>query len=151
MKTITGVDQLASYEGKDLGVSDWLTVDQKMIDLFAEATGDHQWIHVDPDRAAREFPGGKTIAHGYLTLSLIPRMAAGIYRLEHDGPIFNYGLNKVRYTDVVPSGSRLRLHLRIIKVEDTGRATRVTMQNSIEKEGSERPVLIAENLIQIPA
>ncbi len=100
---------LAQYVGKEIGVSDWFTVDQAIIDKFAEATGDHQWIHVDVERAKREMPGGKTIAHGYLTLSLVPRLAATLLRVRKRSRGLNYGSNRVRFTGQVPAGSRVRL------------------------------------------
>src|SRR6266849_5765388 len=99
---------LKAYEGKEIGVSDWYTVTQEQIDKFAEATGDHQWIHVDVERAKREMPGGKTIAHGWLTLSLVPRLAATLYRVKHRSRGLNYGANRVRFTGMLPAGSRIR-------------------------------------------
>src|SRR5919198_5400341 len=96
---------LAQYVGKEIGVSDWFTVDQALIDKFADATGDHQWIHVDVERAKRELPGGKTIAHGYLTLSLVPRLAATLLKVSKRRRGVNYGSNKVRFTNVVPAGA----------------------------------------------
>src|SRR5579863_3334012 len=101
---------LEAYVGKEIGVSDWFTVDQAMIDKFAEATGDHQWIHVDVERAKREMPGGKTIAHGYLTLSLLPRLSHNVLTIRKRSRGINYGSNKVRFTAPVPAGSRVRLH-----------------------------------------
>src|SRR5512138_3289386 len=101
------------HVGRELGPSDWMTVDQPMIDKFAEATGDHQWIHVDVERAKREMPGGKTIAHGYLTLSLLPRLTKSIYQIKNRSRGINYGSNKVRFTAPVPAGSRVRLHLTL--------------------------------------
>src|SRR2546421_4455923 len=95
---------LAQYVGKEIGVSDWFTVDQEIIDKFADATGDYQWIHVDVERARREMPGGKTIAHGYLTLSLIPRMAATLLEITRRGRGINYGSNKIRFISPVPAG-----------------------------------------------
>ena len=136
---------LAEYVGKEIGVSDWFTVDQAMIDKFAEATGDHQWIHVDVERARREMPGGKTIAHGYLTLSLVPRLAATIYRVKKRRHGLNYGSNRVRFTGQVPSGSRIRLRQKIKSVEPVdGGGVRVTSESTVEVEGSERPALVAE-------
>jgi acyl dehydratase len=99
---------LKAYEGKEIGVSDWYTVTQEQIDKFADATGDHQWIHVDVERATREMPGGKTIAHGWLTLSLVPRLASTLYRVKHRSRGINYGANRVRFTGMVPAGSRIR-------------------------------------------
>src|SRR5258707_12881762 len=108
---------LAQYVGKEIGVSDWFTVDQAIIDKFADATGDHQWIHVDVERAKREMPGGKTIAHGYLTLSLVPRLAATLYRVKNRSRGLNYGSNRVRFTGPVPAGARVRLRLKFKSVE----------------------------------
>src|SRR5947208_16730284 len=100
---------LLKLVGTELGPSEWVTVDQAMIDKFADATGDHQWIHVDVERAKREMPGGKTIAHGYLTLSLVPRLGQTLYRVKHRSRGLNYGSNRVRFTGQVPAGPRIRL------------------------------------------
>lgn len=147
MREFVTLDELARFSSGELGVSDWLVVDQESIDLFARATGDFQWIHVDPARAAREMPGGRTIAHGYLTLSLIPRLAAQIYRVRHEGPILNYGLNKIRFTNVVPSGDKVRLRLSLINTETTPSGLRIVMNNVMEHEGRERPALVAESVV----
>src|SRR6266571_3719805 len=136
---------LKEHIGRELGPSDWMTVDQAMIDKFAEATGDHQWIHVDVERAKREMPGGKTIAHGYLTLSLVPRLGATLVKVAKRRRGINYGSNKIRFTNVVPAGSRVRLRSKIAKVEpvpDNG--FRITTEVTIEVEGQERPALVAE-------
>ena len=140
---------LADWVGKKLGTSDWITVDQRTIDLFAEATGDHQWIHVDVERAAREMPGGRTIAHGFLTLSLLPRLAPLIYRVVKRSRAINYGSNKVRFTAPVPSGSRVRLHLTVKAVEPIAGGVRLTTENEMEVEGNSRPCLVAETMAQI--
>ena len=137
---------MADWVGKKLGTSDWITVDQATINLFAEATGDHQWIHVDVERAAREMPGGKTIAHGFLTLSLLPRMTPTIYRVVKRSRSINYGSNKVRFTNPVPAGSRVRLHLTLKAVEPIKGGVRCTFENEMELEGSDRPCLIAETM-----
>ncbi len=139
-------DDLSAYVGKEIGVSDWLTVDQGMIDKFAEATGDHQWIHVDVERAKREMPGGKTIAHGYLTLSLVPRLSHTIYRIKQRSHGLNYGSNRVRFTAPVPSGSRIRARQKIKAVERITGGVRVTSESRVEVEGEERPALIAETI-----
>src|ERR671911_2533642 len=102
---------LAQHIGRELGPSEWMTVDQAMIDKFADATGDHQWIHVDVERAKKEMPGGKTIAHGWLTLSLVPRLASTLYRVKTRSRGLNYGVNRVRFTGMVPAESRIRLRL----------------------------------------
>jgi acyl dehydratase len=136
---------LADHVGEELGPSDWLTVDQAMIDKFADATGDHQWIHVDVARARREMPGGKTIAHGYLTLSLVPRLAQTLVQVTEVSRGLNYGSNKVRFTSAVPVGSRIRLRQKILEVEPAeGNGVRVTSDVKVEVEGQERPALVAE-------
>src|SRR3954452_10191997 len=138
---------LAQYLGKEIGVSNWFTIDQAIIDKFADATGDHQWIHVDVERCKREMPGGKTIAHGWLTLSLVPRLASTLYHVKQRSRGLNYGANRVRFTGTVPAGSRIRLRLKIKSVEamkDGG--TRITNEGTMELEGRDRRVLIAETI-----
>jgi acyl dehydratase len=132
--------------GKPLGTSEWVLVDQPMIDAFAKATGDHQWIHVDVERARREMPGGKTIAHGFLTLSLLPRLGALIYKIRKTSRGINYGSNKVRFTAPVPAGSRVRLHQVLKAVDDIQGGVRLTLESTIELEGAEKPALVAETL-----
>src|SRR5712664_1544990 len=138
---------LLKLVGRELGPSEWVTVDQAMIDKFADATGDHQWIHVDVERAKKEMPGGKTIAHGFLTLSLVPRMAATLVTITKRSRGINYGSNKVRFTSPVPAGSRIRLKQTIKNVEDVpDNGVRITSEMVIEVEGQERPALVAEVL-----
>jgi acyl dehydratase len=138
---------VVEHVGTELGPSEWLTVTQEMIDKFAEATGDHQWIHVDVERARREMPGGKTIAHGYLTLSLLPRLAPTLMAIARRRRGLNYGSNKIRFISPVPAGGRIRLRQKLVKaepVEDNG--IRITSQMTIEVEGSERPAMVAETI-----
>jgi acyl dehydratase len=138
---------LLQHVGRELGPSEWLIVTQEMIDKFADATGDHQWIHVDVERAKRELPGGKTIAHGYLTLSLLPRLAPTLMQVEKRRRGVNYGSNKIRFVSPVPAGARIRLRQKIEKVEpveDNG--FRVTSQMTMEVEGGARPAMVAETL-----
>jgi acyl dehydratase len=144
--TVEKPTDLAQHIGKELGPSDWMTVDQAIIDKFADATGDHQWIHVDVERSKREMPGGKTIAHGYLTLALVPRMAQTLVKVTGRKRGLNYGSNKVRFTNAVPAGARIRLRsYRIRSVEPMdGNGVRVTSEASVEVEGQERPALVAE-------
>jgi acyl dehydratase len=143
--TVERPEELLQHVGRELGPSEWITVEQAMIDKFADATGDHQWIHVDVERAKREMPGGKTIAHGYLTLSLVPRLAATLLRVTKRRHGLNYGSNKVRFTNTVPVGARIRLTQRLAKVEPVpGNGFRVTSEMTVEIEGQERPALIAE-------
>lgn len=137
---------MKAYIGKSVGISDWVLVDQPMINAFADATGDHQWIHVDVERARREMPGGKTIAHGYLTLSLLPRLGDSIYRIRKTSRAINYGANRVRFTAPVPSGSRVRLHQVLKGVEDVQGGVRMTFESTVELEGSDKPALVAETL-----
>jgi acyl dehydratase len=137
---------LAARIGQPLGTSEWITVDQATIDTFAEATGDHQWIHVDVERAKREMPGGRTIAHGFLTLSLLPRMAQTIWRINRRSRGLNYGLNKVRFTAPVPAGARIRLHQTLKAVEPVEAGQRFTFAASVEIEGEPRPALVAETI-----
>ena len=137
---------MKAYVGKHLGTSDWVTIDQAMIDKFADATGDHQWIHVDVERCKKEMPGGKTIAHGWLTLSLVPRLAATIYRVKQRSRGINYGANRVRFTGPVPAGSRIRLRLTLKSVEKVDGGVRITNEGTMEIEGGSRPVLVSETI-----
>jgi acyl dehydratase len=137
---------LLQHVGRELGPSDWMTVAQAMIDTFAEATGDHQWIHVDVERARKEMPDGRTIAHGYLTLSLVPRMAATLMRVKKRSRGVNYGSNKVRFISPVQAGARVRLRQRIANVEEIQGGVRITSEMSVEIEGQPKPALIAETM-----
>lgn len=133
--------------GQSLGTSDWFTVEQHHIDDFARTTGDDFWIHVDCERAAREMPGGKTIAHGLFMLSLVPLLQRQIFRVERRGKGLNYGSDRVRYTAQVPVGSRIRLRQAVKSAERSGAATRLVTDCVIELEGSERPAVVAEFIL----
>ena len=136
---------IKQHVGRELGPSEWMTVDQPMIDKFADATGDHQWIHVDVERARKEMPGGKTIAHGYLTLSLVPRMAAGLLEVTNRTRGINYGSNKIRFISPVPAGARIRVRQRITGAEEVaGNGVRVSSEMTVEIEGRDRPALVGE-------
>ncbi|MFJ9539397.1 MaoC family dehydratase [Streptomyces sp. NPDC101225] len=139
------VDELKAAVGEQLGYTDWLEIDQKRIDLFAEATGDHQWIHVDPEKAAAG-PFGTTIAHGYLTLSLLPLFGPQLMGVEGVRMGVNYGTNKVRFPAPVPVGSRLRATARISGVEDVAGGVQVAVAYTVEREGGEKPVCVAESV-----
>ncbi|MFJ4684126.1 MaoC family dehydratase [Streptomyces sp. NPDC091377] len=139
------VDALRAAVGEPLGYTDWVEIDQKRIDLFAEATGDHQWIHVDPERAAAG-PFGTTIAHGYLTLSLLPLFAPQLLTVEGVSMGVNYGTNKVRFPAPVPVGSRLRATARISGVDEVPGGVQVTVAFTVEREGGEKPVCVAESV-----
>ncbi len=136
---------LQARVGQDIGRSDWLTVDQARIDLFAQATGDHQWIHTDPVRAAAG-PFGATVAHGYLTLSLVPLMAASAFAIDDVTVAVNYGLNRVRFMAPVKAGSRLRGHFRLLAFEALDGGAQLTVQVSVEIEGVAKPACVAETV-----
>jgi acyl dehydratase len=138
---------MKAYVGKEVGTSEWVLINQATINAFADATGDHQWIHVDIERAKKEMPNGKTIAHGYLTLSLLPRLSAGVYRIRHTSRGINYGSNKVRFTAPVPAGSRVRLRQVLKAIEDIKGGVRLTFESIVELENSDNPALIAEALV----
>jgi len=139
--------KFADQVGEEIGVSDWVDVDQAMIDAFADATGDHQWIHVDVDRAKREMPGGRTIAHGFLLLSLYPRLSDQCFSVGQVRHTLNYGCNQVRFTSMVPSGSRVRLRLAVADVEHrSDGGWRVAFKGTLELDGSERPAVVAETV-----
>ena len=146
MATTVKYADLAKYVGKEIGASEWGKIDQDRINKFADATGDHQWIHVDTAKAAKEMPGGKTIAHGYLTLSLIPMLGAQIMRIEGVSRGINYGSNKVRFTNMVPVGSRVRAKQKLLAADAKGGGTQLTNEITIEIEGQERPACIAETI-----
>jgi acyl dehydratase len=147
MLVLESPKDLLAHVGRELGPSEWLTVSQEMIDKFAEATGDHQWIHVDVERARRELPGGKTIAHGYLTLSLLPRLAPTLMTIRGRRRGLNYGSNKIRFVAPVPSGSRIRLRQRLVRAEEVAdHGVRLTSEMVIEVEGAERPAMVAETI-----
>ncbi len=149
MRTFSSVEELAATpEGTHLGVSSWVTIDQTTIDTFAEATGDHQWIHVDPERAAAS-PFGGTIAHGFLTLSLLPRLVQEVYRVDGVGMAVNYGLDKVRFVAPVPVGSRVRVSSELARSEPVGGGLRVWLRSTVELEGSDKPACVAETIAQL--
>ena len=142
-------EELKDSVGKDLGTSSWVTVEQDRIDKFAEATGDHQWIHVDPEKA-KDGPFGSTIAHGFLTLSLIPALAWEVYTIEGARLSVNYGLNKLRFITPVKVGSRVRAHLSVAGVDEVpGNALQVATTVTIELEGAEKPAAVAETLTRV--
>jgi len=144
-RTFASLEELRAAVGEELGTSDWLEVDQKRIDLFAEATGDHQWIHVDPEKAATG-PFGTTIAHGYLTLSLIPQFTFTLLKVEGVKMGVNYGVNKVRFPSPVPVGSRLRASSRLAEVTEVPGGAQIVTVVTIEREGGEKPVCVAETV-----
>jgi acyl dehydratase len=138
---------LIAYAGRKLGASDWIVIDQPMIDAFAEATGDKSWFHVDPERAKREMPGGRTIAHGFLTLSLVAHLSTTIYEIRRRQRGVNYGMNRLRFTAPVPAGSRVRLHETLKAAEAIDGGVRLTMDCTVEIEGEPRPAMLAEMIV----
>lgn len=142
---------IGDFVGKELGISSWVTIDQQRIDEFAACTGDNQWIHVDVERAKRESPFGTTIAHGYLTLSLLPIMQYEVGTLP-DGVVagLNYGCDKVRFINPVKAGSRIRDHITLVGAEDKGgRRVLVTARHTVEIEGEDKPALVADTLAML--
>jgi len=143
---IRSIEDAKSLEGQEIGISDWITVDQQRIDRFADATGDFQWIHVDTERAAAELPGGKTIAHGYLTLSLIPALTNGFIEFENLARALNFGCNKLRFYTPVTVGSRVRGRATIIQARKRGGALHLLSEVKVEVEGERKPACVAETL-----
>jgi acyl dehydratase len=148
MTTISGMEQLRAARGAELGVTGWQEVTQAEVDAFADATGDHQWIHVEPDRAAQT-PFGGTIAHGLYTLSLAPALTSSL--LSFDGFAFalNYGYNRVRFPAPLPVGSRVRLRATLSDVEEIPGGAQITIVQTFEREGSDKPVCVAESLARV--
>jgi acyl dehydratase len=144
MSTTTTLADLPSYRGKELGTSDWVEVTQDRVNTFADATADHQWIHVDVERATAESPFGGPIAHGYLTLSLLIPMWSQVLTVTGTTMAVNYGLNKVRFPAPVPVGSKIRLTATLADVEEIAGGAQVTVAAVIEREGGDKPVCIAE-------
>ena len=145
MRVISSIEEAVEAVGQELGVSDWVAIDQKRIDAFADTTGDHQWIHVDVERARAESPYRTTIAHGFLTLSLIPALSRDNYRVENARMGINYGLNRVRFLAPVPVGSRIRLKSELVDATKVNDATvDLTVRQTVELDGSEKPAAVAE-------
>lgn len=140
------MDELREKIGQEVAVGEWQSVTQEQISLFADATGDHQWIHLDQARAAAESPYGTTIAHGFLTLSLLPRLMADTLQLPKAKMAVNYGLNRVRFAAPVPAGKQVRPHITLLGVEDVTGGVQMNWKVTIEVEGSEKPACIAETI-----
>lgn len=154
MRTIASLEELEGLQGQEVAVSDWTEITQQQVNLFADATGDHQWIHVDPERAKRESPYGAPIAHGFLTLSLLPALMQKAIHFEGVKMGINYGLNRVRFTGPVPVGSQVRIRIKLLKVERIAPppntpvtiGAQLTWEVTFEREGSDRPVCVAESI-----
>jgi acyl dehydratase len=148
MRTITGLDELKQAEGDDLGTSDWHAVTQEAINAFADVTGDHQWIHVDVERA-KETPFGGTIAHGYYTLSLAPMFMEQTFALDGFAFAVNSGLNRVRFPAPLPVGSRVRMHAKLKELQDIPGGAQITVEVTFEREDGDKPVCVAETLARV--
>jgi acyl dehydratase len=146
MRTFTSYDELAGAVGEDLGTTEWLEVTQERVNAFADATGDHQWIHVDVERAEAG-PFGGTVAHGYLTLSLIPQFTPQLFAVEAPGAMLNYGLNKVRFPNPVKVGSRIRATAQIAEVSDVPAGKQLITRYTVEIEGETKPACVAETVV----
>ncbi|WP_019141125.1 MaoC family dehydratase [Noviherbaspirillum massiliense] len=146
MREIASLDELKSLVGQEVAVSDWVLISQERIQLFADATGDHQWIHLDAERARKESPYGTTIAHGFLTLSLLPMMMESAISMPNAKMGVNYGLNKVRFPAPVPAGSKVRGRMSLISVEEIDRGAQMVWQVTMEREGGDKPVCVAESI-----
>ena len=142
-KTVSYED-LESIAGQEIGVSDWHVIDQDRVNLFADATGDHQWIHVDVEKATKAMGG--PIAHGFLTLSLLPMLGAEVLRVTGVSRGINYGSNKLRFTNMVPVGSKVRLRQKCITIEPKAGGKQMINESTVEIEGQERPALVAESI-----
>ena len=148
MLTLTGIDEVKSYVGKEIGVSDWHDVTQEDINEFADVTGDHQFIHVDPERA-KETPFGGTIAHGYYTLSLMPQFSYALFKFEGFAFGINYGLNKVRFPAPLPVGSKVRMRAELQSVDDIPGGLQITTKATFETDAGDKPVCVAESLARV--
>ncbi len=146
MRVIASLQELKQLVGEEIALSDWITITQERVQQFADATGDHQWIHLDVERSRAESPYGGTIAHGFLTLSLLPMLMASSVQMRDVRMGVNYGLNKVRFPAPVPVGSRLRARIVLLSVEDISGGAQVVWQVTIEREGSDKPVCVAESI-----
>ena len=146
MREIASLAALKDLVGQEVAVSDWVAITQERVNTFADATGDHQWIHLDAERCKKESPYGGTIAHGFLTLSLLPMLMAGAIHMSDVKMGVNYGLNKVRFPAPVPVGSRLRARMKLLSVDDIEGGAQMAWQVTIEREGAEKPVCIAESI-----
>jgi acyl dehydratase len=144
-RTINGIEELKALVGEELGTSDWLEITQERVNTFADATGDHQWIHVDPERA-KDGPFGGTIAHGYLTMSLGPVLLPQVVTVTGFSMALNYGLNKLRFPSPVPVGSKLRLSAKLVAVDDVSGGVQTTYELTFQVDGAEKPACVAEAL-----
>ncbi len=146
MHRIRSIEDARALEGKEVGISEWITVDQRKINQFADATGDYQWIHVDEERAALELPEGKTIAHGYLTLALVPALTGDFVQVDNLVRAINFGCNKIRFYSPVPVGARVRARAVVLQARKRGGALHLTSEVTIEVDGMRKPACVAETI-----
>jgi len=146
MRVFESPAEVVAAVGADLGTSEWVEITQDRVDAFADATGDHQWIHVDPEKAAGG-PFGRTIAHGYLTLSMLPFLGAQVFAFAGEGAKINYGANKVRFPAPVPVGSRIRAQVTVAEVTDIATGQQVILRHTIEIKGGDKPACVAETVV----
>lgn len=150
MKLITSIDDATGLVGSELGVGDWVTIDQQRVNDFADVTGDHQWIHVDVERAKSESPYGAPIAHGFLTLSMIPALSKDNFRVQNAKLVINYGLNKVRFLAAVPVGSRIRVRSELADaIAKDPTTVDLTVRHTVEIDGSDKPAAVAEMIARV--
>jgi acyl dehydratase len=148
MRTFSSVDELRAVAGQEIAVSDWVLVTQERVNAFADATGDHQWIHVDVERAKAETPFGTTIAHGFLTLSLVSALMRNAVAIGGLRMTINYGLNRVRFVTPLPAESRIRAHITLAAAVDVQDAVQVTWAVTVQREGSDKPCVVADWLVR---
>ena len=146
MRVLNDRDEITAAAGTELGVSSWVSIAQERIDLFADATGDRQWIHIDPERAT-DGPFGATVAHGYLTLSMLPFLGAQVFAFAGNLARVNYGLNRVRFVNPVRVDSRIRDRVHVLDVKELDKGLQVTLQHTVEVEGEEKPACVAETVV----
>lgn len=147
MRILENIEELKTLIGQEIGISEWTTISQDRINKFADATGDHQWIHIDVERAKNELPGGTTIAHGFLTLSLLPKLAQEIYKVKGIRHSLNYGSDRIRFTAPVPAESRVRGRYKLKSTEDVkDNGVKIIGEMTIEIEGRDRPACIVESI-----
>jgi acyl dehydratase len=146
MRVIASVEELKALTGQEVAVTGWVDINQERVNMFADATGDHQWIHLDVERSRKESPYGGTIAHGFLTLSLLPMLMESAVSMPSCKMGVNYGLNKVRFPAPVPVGSRVRARMTLLEVEDIEGGAQITWKVTIERDGGDKPVCVAESI-----
>jgi acyl dehydratase len=149
VRVVRGLDELRTLVGQRIGTSDWIVVSQERVNAFAQATDDFQWIHCDAERAARESPYGRPVAHGFLTLSLVTSLSQQVLTIEGVSMMVNYGLNRVRFPRPVPVGARLRMSVELMDMKESTHSAQATFKQTFEVEGESGPVCVAETLVRL--